>query len=539
MRTFARHLTSVLLALWLPLCVAAQGQRQDPAIDPTTAAALHSLAEDLTERRQQLAAATASGDATLVAELTLEIRKLRWEFAELASHLDVEQFEEPKVSSIQLEQEVIELIRPVLQTIKDVTAEPREYSALKEQRDQIRQRREVALRARQRVEQTRDALPEGSIERAEAEREIRERWAPLLDELGRELLVLEANLRRREENQKPMYTRIGESLQSFLQNSGLNVVLCVVTFLVTFFGLRWLSDRVVRRKRARGFSARLAEVLLRIMTMVVAIASTLLVLYARNDWLLLPVGIIFLIGAGWVVIKTAPMFFEQIRMILNVGPVREGERLIVAGLPYRVESLQFYSKLVNPELSGGLLRVPVKDLVGMRSRPLGHDEPWFPCKEGDVVALSDGVVGQVKLQTPEVVIVAERRDAPRSYPTVAFLGMNPRNLSHGFEVVVTFRVGYAHQQDAVTKVPQALAAAIRTGLADDPDAEQLRSVRVELARAGDSALDYSVLVEFGGDAARRYHDLDRKVNTLLVAACTEHAFTIPLPQLHLHGLPEK
>lgn len=539
MRTFARHLTSVLLALWLPLCVAAQGQRQDPAIDPTTAAALHSLAEDLTERRQQLAAATASGDATLVAELTLEIRKLRWEFAELASHLDVEQFEEPKVSSIQLEQEVIELIRPVLQTIKEVTAEPREYSALKEQRDQIRQRREVALRARQRVEQTRDALPEGSIERAEAEREIRERWAPLLDELGRELLVLEANLRRREENQKPMYTRIGESLQSFLQNSGLNVVLCVVTFLVTFFGLRWLSDRVVRRKRARGFSARLAEVLLRIMTMVVAIASTLLVLYARNDWLLLPVGIIFLIGAGWVVIKTAPMFFEQIRMILNVGPVREGERLIVAGLPYRVESLQFYSKLVNPELSGGLLRVPVKDLVGMRSRPLGHDEPWFPCKEGDVVALSDGVVGQVKLQTPEVVIVAERRDAPRSYPTVAFLGMNPRNLSHGFEVVVTFRVGYAHQQDAVTKVPQALAAAIRTGLADDPDAEQLRSVRVELARAGDSALDYSVLVEFGGDAARRYHDLDRKVNTLLVAACTEHAFTIPLPQLHLHGLPEK
>ncbi|MFN3240870.1 MAG: hypothetical protein ACE37K_05080 [Planctomycetota bacterium] len=539
MGTFARRLGLALVALWLSLCASLPAQQQSPQLDPRTAAALHSLAEDLAERRQALVAATASTDTRRIAELTLEIQKLRWEFAELASHLDVQEFEQPGSDGIQLQQEVVDLIAPVIQTIKDVTAEPREYAALEKRRDQIKQRRDVALAARRRIEQTRDALPDDSLERAEAERELRDHWIPLLDELGRELLVVEANLRRRDSKQVSLWTRVTDSVQSFLQSSGLNVLLCVATFLLVYLGLRWISDRLLRRKRQRGFSVRLAEVLMRVMTLLVAIAATMGVLYVRNDWLLLPIGIIFLVGAGWVVVKTAPLFFEQIRMILNIGPVREGERLIVDGLPYRVDALQFYSTLVNPALSGGLLRVPVQDLVGMRSRPLGHDEPWFPCAEGEVVALTDGIVGRVTLQTPEVVVVVERSDAPRTYPTVAFLGMNPRNLSHGFEIVVTFGIDYRHLEHAVAKVPQTLAEQLRQGLADDPDHEQLRSVRVEIEAAGDSSIDYAVLVEFAGHAALRYHDLHRKVNTLLIAACVEHGFGIRLPQLRVHGVEQQ
>jgi len=536
MGTLARRLALVVVAFWLPLCASLQAQEQGPPLAPETAAALKSLAESLQDRRQQMGTAVANGDAPRIAELSRDIQKLRWEFAELASHLDVQEFEKPGSGAIELEQEVLELVAPVIQLIKESTAEPREYQALKDRKQKLEQRRTVAAGARQRILQTRDALPEGSPERAEAEREIAEHWDPLLAELTREILVAGANLQRREDNQKPLLTRLSDGVQSFLQSSGLNVLLCVLSFLLTYFGLRWISDRLLRRKRERGFSVRLAEVLMRVLTVLAAIASMMTVLYVRNDWLLLPIGIIFLVGAGWVVVKTAPLFFEQIRMILNVGPVREGERLIVNGLPYRVESLQFYSKLVNPDLSGGLLRVPVKDLVGMRSRPLGHDEPWFPCQEGDVVALTDGIVGRVTLQTPEVVIIVERHDAPRSYPTVAFLSMNPRNLSHGFEIVVTFGIDYRHLPEAVGKVPQALAEAIRSGLADDPDFEELHSVRVEIEAAGESSIDYAVLVEFGGDAAIHYHDLHRKVNTLLVAACVENGFGIPFPQVQVHGV---
>ena len=517
----------------IPSQAPSQGQ-QPPSVDPGTKAALHQLAEDLAELREQRDKTT---DAARAQALSAQIEALRWEFAELAAHLDVQEFEQPADRRIELEREVLELVAPLIQAVKEATAEPRELAALKERRARALARREVALLARRNLEATRAALPADSVEAAEIDREVREHWQPLLDDLGREMLVVDASLRRREQNQRPLLTTLSESVQSFLQNSGLNVLLCVATFMTAFFGLRWLSDHALRRKRQRGFSVRLAEVLARVLTVMVAIAATMGVLYARNDWLLLPIGIVFLVGAGWVVAKAAPLFFEQIRLILNVGPVREGERLLVDGLPYRVEALQFYSRLVNPALSGGLLRMPVKDLIGMRSRPLGHDEPWFPCNEGDVVALNDGVVGRVTLQTPEVVMVVERSDAPRSYPTVAFLAMNPRNLSSGFEIALTFGVDYAHLADAAHRVPDVLEAAVRSGLADDERAAALQSVRIEIGEAGESSIDYAVLVTFGGDAAEHYHDLHRKVNALLVAACAERDIGIPFPQLRLHGMP--
>ena len=532
MSPLLRAIALTLVGLWLPLTGPLVAQQQGPPLDPAAEEALENLAEELAERRNQLQAQQGRPEAA--AALRDDIERLEREFTQLASHLDLQELQDPEQAALQLEQEILELLAPLLDALKEATAGPRELSTLRERSEQLRERRALVLRARQQSVRTRDALPAGSPARAEAQRVLDERWDPMLADLGRELLVVNANLQRREQDQVPLLDRTSDGVQSFLQSSGLNVVLCVATFLLVYFSLRWLSDRALRRKRARGFSVRLTEVLMRVVAVMAAVAATLAVLYARGDWLLLPIGVIFLVGAGWVIVKAAPVFFEQIRLILNVGPVREGERLLVDGLPYRVEALQFYSKLVNPELSGGLLRMPVKDLVGMRSRPLGHDEPWFPCKEGEVVALTDGTVGVVQLQTPEVVVVVERKDAPRSYPTVAFLSMNPRNLSHGFEVVVTFQVDYAQLPHATDAVPTALAGAVQTGLERDPQLAAPRSVQVEIEAAGDSALEYAVIVGFDGAAAAQFHELHRRVQTLLVAACVERGYGVPLPQLRLH-----
>lgn len=527
MTSFARRLGRTAACSWLLLAAPLHAQDPPPKVEPQTAAALRTLALEIADQRRQIQAGSRQADESF--------EKLRWEFAELASHLDVEQFERPAAADLQLEQEVLELVAPLVDAVKAATAGPRELASLRKRAEALRDRQRIADAARRQTERTRDALPADSPERAEAARELDERWSPLLAELQRELLVVDANLRRREANQVPIWTRATDNAQRFLQSSGLNVLLCVVTFLLVFFGLRWLGDLALRRKRRRGFSLRLLEVLLQVLNLLLAVAATMSVLYARDDWLLLPIGIIFLVGAGWVVVKAAPIFFEQVRLILNVGPVREGERLIVDGLPYRVDALQFYSRLVNPDLEGGRLRVPVKDLVGLRSRPLGSGEPWFPCRAGDVVALDDGVIGLVTLQTPEVVVVAERQDAPRTYPTVAFLAQNPRNLSAGFEIYLTFRVDFRHLAEAADAVPSFLGDAVRRGLEGDPDGGALRDVRVEVEAAGESSIRYAVLVEFDGAAARRYHELHRAVNKLLLSACVEHDLVIPLPQLRIQS----
>jgi hypothetical protein len=98
-----------------------------------------------------------------------------------------------------------------------------------------------------------------------------------------------------------------------------------------------------------------------------------------------------------------PRFMTEARMLLDMGPVREGERVLFNGISWQVKALNMYSILVNPELQGGLLRLPLSELSGMISRPDDPEEPWFPTRKGDFVMLNDGTFGQVLLQTPEVV----------------------------------------------------------------------------------------------------------------------------------------
>jgi len=503
---------------------------QGKPLDEVTATALERLATDLANTREQLRQAAERGDEQAIQQLRDDEEQQRMQFARLASGLDVQQFLQPSKRKFDAQKEVLELLEPLVQALKDATAGPREKSNLIGYIEQLEKRRATAVAARQRIDATRDALPAGSPARAEAEREVREHWEPLLRQLGTDLLVARSNLNRLTEAEKPFWTTVADGLRGFVKSSGLSIVLSVLAFLTVFSGLRWLGRLVVRDRRRADFHSRLAGLIARGLALLLAIAATVAVPYVRNDWFLLAVFLVFLIGAGWVIVKTAPQYLAEFRLMLNIGAVREGERLILNGLPYRVDALRFHTRLSNPALDGGLLRVPIRDLLSLRSRPNADDEPWFPCQKGDVVALDDGVIGRVTLQTPEVVVVAERRDAPRNYPTQSFLGLKPRNLSGGFEVVLKFGVDYRHLPIVLSEVPQRFEAALKNGL----DADIVRHLVVEFAGANDSSLDIHVVVGFVGEAAPRCPALRRRVQTLLVEACNEHGYTIPFPQLTVH-----
>ena len=45
-----------------------------------------------------------------------------------------------------------------------------------------------------------------------------------------------------------------------------------------------------------------------------------------------------------------PRYYAQARLLLNLGDAREGERVVVNGLPWQVRSLNLVSELVNPAL---------------------------------------------------------------------------------------------------------------------------------------------------------------------------------------------
>ena len=415
--------------------------------------------------------------------------------------------------------------------LKDATAGPRQIADLQGRIDQLQQRQGVAENALRAVERTRDLLPAGSDARAETERELARRWRPTIDQLRDEILVLRANLVRHERGQQSVWTSVTTTVRDFVQSSGTSLLLATVVFATVFFGLRAIVDRLLRRRRReRGFTLRLLEVLLRVLVTIAALAAMLVVPYARNDWLLLAVCIVFLLGAGWVVVRMLPQFFEQIRLVLNIGGVREGERLLVDGLPFRIQALRFYTRLENPDLQGGVLRVPLQFLVGKRSRASGPDEPWFPTRSGDVVLLADGTFGPVRTQTPEVVVV-EHWGAPRSVPTTEFLRLSPRNLSRGFVVDAMLEIGRTQEAVVTTTLCAALAAELREALATTVPPEQLRDVAVAFHDTSANGFDLLATATCDGAAAANFFVLRRRMQEVFVQACKRHGWSLPTPVL--------
>ncbi len=508
-------------------------------LDATTQQALERLSTLLAQRRTALETARAGNDLQRVAALGQEVQELEWQFGGLAARFDVKDFEVPQTGQTKsLQQEIEALLRPLLEALKNATAEPRQVADLQYRIEQLELRQRTAEDALRAVERTRNQLPATSPAYAEAQREIEQRWRPTIENLRGELWVLKARLLAKEQGQKSLVDSVSQTMQNFVQSSGISLLLAVAVFASVFVGLRWLANRLLRRRRTdRAFSLRLLEVVVQVLILLVAIAATLVVPYSRNDWLLLAVCIVFLLGIGWALVKMLPQFVEQIRLVLNIGGVREGERILVDGLPYRVDALRFYSRLHNPDLEGGELRVPIQHLIGKRSRRSGADEPWFPTRTGDVVLLADGVFGTVRTQTPDVVVV-EDFGAQRSYPTATFLAQNPRNLSGGFVLTTSFGVDYSHQAEAVTTIPARLQEALTAGLTAELRAGELQDLRVELQSAGTSSLDYIVHAAFAGSAASRYLELRYLLQSLFVAACTRNGWRIPFPQLTVHRAPE-
>jgi hypothetical protein len=495
-------------------------------LDPTTAAALDRLAARLAAAREQRATLWRTRpDDPAIAGLDRDVQLLEQQFGSLAAQRNLDQATAAAGAPFDLRQEFEQLIRPLLRVLNDATAVPRRVTDMKARVLQLQQLQADAEQALRVVERTRDSLPVGAPARAEAERELAVRWRPAISQLRDEALVLQANLVRVDADATSLVAVLAGKAQEFVRTSGLNVLLATLVFLVVYFGLRGVVDRLLRkRQQDRGFSLRLLEVVLRVGTAVLAVVTMLIVPWARNDWLLLAVGIVFLVGAGWVVMRTLPQFLEQARLLLNVGGVREGERMLVDGLPFRIEALRFYPRLCNPELQGGVLRVPLQFLVGKRSRPCGNDEPWFPTRVGDVVLLADGSSGPVRTQTPDVVVI-EAWGSPRSYPTAEFLRLSPRNLSRGFVVDALLPLGReVSQQTAqvVTVLQQELLQRLRPLCGD-----ALLEVEVSVQAITPAGLELLATARCLGGAAGAYFRLRRTMQQVLLDCCSRHGWPLP------------
>ena len=541
----------ILLGMLLPAHSLAQAEDVATSADDMqlqeTINTLHSLIElraelklDIRELGEQLAATDTEAEKHAIQaqldKLEADLETTTRNLSGIGAGADIISLRAVEETPFSLQQELFALIKPALKEMKDMTSHVRKKSELKDKIDYYREKRPVAELAVANIT--------GLI--ARNENEALERYLEgMLAEWNQQLTVIQSELRSAElqleklESSEASLADASQSyLKSFFKQRGLymsEAIMVVIAILL----LSRLSYRMMvkfipgYRQEHRSFRLRLVDLVHRIITVILAIVGPMVVFYMVEDWVLFSLGILLLLGIGLTLRNALPRYWQQIQLFLNVGTVREGERLELDGLPWRVRQINIFSLLENPmaELSQ---RVRIDDLVDLKSRPVKRGDSWFPCKIDDWVLLSDGMRGKVTGISQELVEMIERGGAHRTYLTADFLGLSPKNLSRSFRLKETIGISYNLQRESVAGIPDTLKSHIEQRVADEGYADKLHSLRVEFEKANTSSLDIVVIADFDGALADLYGRLRRAMQRWCVEACNEYGWEIPFTQLTLH-----
>ena len=464
---------------------------------------------------------------------------LKADFESIATGIDPSEYDQATSVEFVLKDELDALLRPIIEEIKDLTEKPREIEQLRSELTSWRKRLSTTESALSNLATIPGDL---SAELAEEITETRNKWNERRQQAENRIQALTYQLEQAERNQPSLFKTVSSGFRGFFRSRGRNLLLCFAVFLIAYFALRYLHQRVNhfapwQRKGKRPFYIRIVDVGLNIFSVVGAVIAALLVLYATGDWVLMGLAIIVLVGLALAAKNGLPQFYDHARILLNLGEVREGERVIFNGVPWRIERLSFYSVLVNEQLRGGTLRLPVRQLSGLISRAVSEDgELWFPCSEGDWVDLPDLGKARVIAQTPEYVQLVKLGGAKITMPTADFLTSTPTNLSHNFRISTTFGIDYRYQAESTTTIPEKMWSHLKREIAPlISNREQLLSLKVEFASAGASSLDYAIIADFDGALAPRFEFLARALQRLAVDCCNQNHWEIPFTQITLHN----
>ena len=361
--------------------------------------------------------------------------------------------------------------------------------------------------------------------------------------LAAEVLWLELKVARQKLEQ-----RLGESqsirqavenvFQLFFKSRGRNLLLALLATAGFLFGIRrlrsFLADRAILSRRSDTFQFRVFSLVYSAFTVIGALLVFLVALYFFGDWVLLILMLLLILGVIWTSKQAIPRFWTQAVLILDMGVVREGERLVWNGLPWLVESISFYSTLSNPELLGGRIRLPIADIATLRSRPWEEPELWFPTQPGDVVLLPDGRPAEVELQSVEHVRLRVPGQGRVVMPAAQFAQQGIEKLSGGYRVEISFGLDYGDQARITTTMRETMREGVEARWLETRWSESFVDLAVEFKEAGASSLDYFVRVDLDGSQAFDYQAQRRALARFCVDVCNEQGWTIPFTQITLH-----
>jgi small-conductance mechanosensitive channel len=499
------------------------------------------LEEEIQNTRNELKKVT-DEDAKVALKMNIktlntQLENIEKKFEKIASGIDSSLMsEDAGFESTTLTQDFQMLLKPLVESAKGATQDMRKKAELEEEIEHYKFLLPYAVKADENIHK----LIEDSNQ-TELKQELKtleKYWQGKVKLITSNLNASLHELDVLEENSVSFSDSFSESTKNFFQDRGLVLFEGFVAFILVISLMNLLHHYILKlfpifTKPSRSFYLRLLDLLYKVLTAVLAIIVPMAIFYYEEDWFLFSLGVLLLIALIWTFRNLMSNLWQQARLFLNIGAVREDERIYYEGLPWRVKNINIFTILENPT-SKVRLRIPIESLVGLTSRPSLKHEPWFPCKVGDWMLLSDGYYGRVLGVSFEFIELEDLGGGQKLYRVSDFLGLTPLNISTDFRIVQKFGISYRHQKESTTLILEQLKAYMLEQVEKDGFSEGLKRLQVQFESAGDSSLNIALIADFNGTVASSYYTLRRALNRWAVDACNHYEWEIPFPQLTIH-----
>jgi len=150
--------------------------------------------------------------------------------------------------------------------------------------------------------------------------------------------------------------------------------------------------------------------------------------------------------------------------------------------------------------------------------------------------MSHGDIYEVIEQSPDNVELQSAQGANKLMTTNEYFAAGYANLTKSKYIRITsyFGVDYSLQNISLTEVPEKFEQEIQEYLLNAGLGTDDINSRVEFHQAGESSLDYLIIVNINSAAASHYFRVQRYIQQACVKVCNQEAWSIPFPQLTLH-----
>lgn len=454
-------------------------------------------------------------------------------------NLDTINTKEPDLS---WQEELTLAVKPLLENLRGLTEEPRKRESL---RQLIALQKSTLAKAQKALNSIDELLiNEPSESQKNQLKLIRTKWLLIKENSEREQQLALYQLESLSGDNSRWFVSLKKTIVTFVRERGATLALAIlvsVSIWLLMSGLRKLLSLTGSRKtkHSNRTTYRIVAYAQRLLTAMLIIIGILTVFFVRGDILLLVISLALLFAAALGLKNFLPQFIAESRLLLNVGGVREHEQIIINDVPWRVASINLFSKFTNPEIQG-TLRLPLSALKDLSSRPI-KDEKWFPSSIGDWVLDGDNRLYEVIKQTPISVELQSAQGTNKLVPTAAYYSAGFVNLTKSKQIRITSRFGIAYelQNIALTVVPDVFKEAVSEHLSNASLDTNNIEVRVEFASAGESSLDYLIIAHIDSVASKYFYRIERVIQQACVDACNKQNWGIPFPQLTVHHLPVK